>query len=159
MKPSNRTRLALVVLLLLPGSCSRSPETGGFRPAGDLPRGTLTIQGEDPLKLQVDLALNPNTQAKGLMNVEEIPDDYGMVFLWSDTSVHSFHMKNTLIPLDIAWWDADGKIVDIQTMEPCTADPCRSYTPAAPHVAAVEANAGLLKEAGVRVGDTVKLER
>ena len=158
MNPSNRTGLALLVLLLLLGSCSRSPETQAPRPSGDLPRGTLTIEGNDPLELQVDLALDPNTQAKGLMNVEEIPDDYGMVFMWSDTSIHSFHMKNTLIPLDIAWWDADGRIVDIQTMQPCTADPCLSYTPAGPHVAAVEVNAGLLKEAGVEVGDKVKLE-
>jgi uncharacterized membrane protein (UPF0127 family) len=44
-------------------------------------------------------------------------------------------------------------------MQPCTADPCRTYSPAAAHVAAVEVNAGLLKKAGVEVGDTVKLER
>jgi uncharacterized membrane protein (UPF0127 family) len=161
MNPSNRRYAALFLLLLTLGSCSREgvPETASTSPAGDLPEGTLVISGDDRLELEVDLALNSATQAKGLMNVEEIPDDYGMVFLWSDTSVHSFYMKNTLIPLDIAWWDAEGKIVDIQTMEPCTADPCRTYTPAAPHVAAVEVNAGLLEEAGVEVGDRVKLER
>lgn len=159
MNPSNRTCAALILLMLTLGSCSRAaPETASTGPAGDLPRGTLVIGGNDPLELEVDLALSSATQAKGLMNVEEIPDDYGMVFLWSETSVHSFYMKNTLIPLDIAWWDEDGRIVDIQTMQPCTADPCRVYTPAAPHIAAVEVNAGLLEEAGVEVGDTARME-
>jgi uncharacterized protein len=159
MNRSNRTGATLIVFLLMLGSCSPPPGEDPAQPAGDLPRGTLVIGKEDPLELQVDLALNSQAQAKGLMNVTEIPDDYGMVFLWSDTSSHTFYMKNTLIPLDIAWWDEDGRIVDIQTMQPCTADPCRTYSPAAPHVAAVEVKAGLLKKAGIEVGDPVKLER
>ena len=91
------------------------------------------------------------------MNVEQLPDDYGMVFLWASSGRHSFWMKNTLIPLDIAWWNGDMRIVDIQTMTPCTREPCSSYMPAADHVGAVEVKAGLLGSSGVKVGDPVEL--
>ncbi len=160
MKPRNRPRPAVVLLLVLavlPAACGRSWEDGTS--SEELPQGTLEIGDNDPLVLQVDLALNSRTQAQGLMEVEEIPNDYGMVFLWSDTGTHSFYMKNTLIPLDIAWWDEDGRIVDIQTMQPCTEDPCQTYVPAAEHIGAVEVNAGLLEAAGIEVGDPVRLTR
>lgn len=160
MKPCNLARLAVLLLLaasaVLP-ACNRSWETG--RNSSDLPTGTLEIAGDERLVLDVDLALTSRTQARGLMEVEEIPDDYGMVFLWSDSGRHSFYMKDTLIPLDIAWWNAEGEIVDIQTMQPCTEEPCRTYVPADTHVGAVEVNAGLLERAGVEVGDKVTLTR
>lgn len=158
MKQRNRSHLVqvlLLVLAVLPAACGRSWEDGAS--SGELPQGVLEIGDDDPLVLEVDLALTSRSQARGLMEVEEIPDGYGMVFLWSDTGTHSFHMKNTLIPLDIAWWDEDGRIVDIQTMQPCTQDPCRTYTPAAEHIGAVEVNAGLLGSAGIEVGDLVRL--
>lgn len=161
MKPRNRPRLLVLLLLaltaVLPACNNRSWETG--RNSSDLPTGTLEIEGDEPLVLEVDLALTGRAQARGLMEVEEIPDDYGMVFLWSDSGKHGFYMKDTLIPLDIAWWNADGEIVDIQTMEPCTEDPCRTYVPAENHIGAVEVNAGLLESKGVEVGDRVTLTR
>ncbi len=160
MKPHNPHHLALFILFAITAvlpACNRSWETG--RNSSDLPTGTLEIAGEERLVLEVDLALTGAAQARGLMEVEKIPDDYGMVFLWSDSAKHSFYMKDTLIPLDIAWWNAEGEIVDIQTMQPCTEDPCKTYVPADTHVGAVEVNAGLLEEAGVEVGDKVTLTR
>jgi uncharacterized membrane protein (UPF0127 family) len=160
MKPRNPPRLSVFLLfavLAVLSACNRSWETG--RNSSDLPKGTLEIAGDERLVLEVDLALTGSAQARGLMEVEQIPDDYGMVFLWSDSAKHSFYMKNTLIPLDIAWWDGEGNIVDIQTMQPCTEDPCKTYVPADTHVGAVEVNAGLLEEAGVEVGDKVTLTR
>ncbi|CAN5815842.1 hypothetical protein BH23ACT12_BH23ACT12_02970 [soil metagenome] len=160
MKPRNRrypVPFMLLALALLPAACGRSWEDG--RNSRELPQGVLQIGDDNPLVLEVDLALTSKVQARGLMEVEEIADDYGMVFLWSDTGNHSFSMKDTLIPLDIAWWDEDGRIVDIQTMQPCTEDPCRAYTAAVPHMGAVEVNAGLLESAGIEVGDRVRLTR
>lgn len=126
---------------------------------GGLPRAELHLGPSQNLSLEVDLALTAADQARGLMNVGMIPDDYGMVFLWDSAGMRSFHMKNTLIPLDVAWWGHDGTIVDIQTMTPCTEEPCPTYTPQAPHIAAVEVNGGLLRQAGVAVGDPVTLVR
>ena len=161
MKPRNRPHHVVLLLLalttLLPACNNRSWETG--RNSSDLPTGTLEIQGDEPLVLEVDLALTAKAQARGLMEVEEIPDDYGMVFLWSDSGKHGFYMKDTLIPLDIAWWNAEGEIVDIQTMDPCTEDPCKTYVPAGNPIGAVEVNAGLLESKGVEVGDRVTLTR
>ena len=160
MKRRNWPRLILFLLALatLAAGCGRSSWEDGRNSRG-LTKGVLEMGAGDPLVLDVELALTSDAQAKGLMGVEEIPDDYGMVFLWSDAGVHSFYMKNTLIPLDIAWWNEQGEIVDIQTMEPCTADPCRTYVPAEPHIGAVEVNAGVLEEAGIEVGDPVRLEQ
>lgn len=161
MKPRNPLHPLVMLLLaltaVLPACNNRSWETG--RNSSDLPTGTLVINGDNPLVLEVDLALTSKAQARGLMKVEEIPDDYGMVFLRSDSGKHGFHMKNTLIPLDIAWWNTDGAIVDIQTMEPCTEEPCKTYVPADTHIGAVEVNAGLLESEGVEVGDKVTLTR
>jgi uncharacterized membrane protein (UPF0127 family) len=64
-------------------------------------------------------------------------------------------MKNTLIPLDIAFWNDDERIVDIFTMEPCRKDPCPLYTPTHDYVAAVEMNAGVLRSSGIKIGDIV----
>ncbi len=150
----NRGHVSLLFLALLVFAAWSSTPPEQQVEAG-LPQGTLRM-GER-LTLDVELALTAPAQAKGLMNVDHVPNDYGMVFLWSTPGVHAFHMKNTLIPLDIAWWDEDGKIVDIQTMTPCTADPCPTYTPPAEHIAAVEVTAGLLRSEGIRVGDTVTL--
>ncbi len=128
MKPRNLTHLIVcllsgILLAALP-ACGGSEEFTGV--VKGLPIGILRIEAGDPLVLDVELALTNDAQARGLMAVEEIPENYGMVFAWADSGIHSFYMKDTLIPLDIAWWDEDGEIVDIQTMEPCTEDPCQN---------------------------------
>lgn len=148
--------LAATIVIALAGC--RAPAPPDAAVVGGMPSATLRLSGEQPLTLEVELALTPVHQARGLMEVSEIPDTYGMVFLWSEPGLHAFFMKNTLIPLDIAWWNDRGEIVDIQTMTPCTEDPCTLYEPAEEHIAAVEVNAGLLAANGVRVGDTAQLE-
>ncbi|HEX5671939.1 MAG TPA: DUF192 domain-containing protein, partial [Acidimicrobiia bacterium] len=59
-----------------------------------------------------------------------------------------FWMKDTIIPLDIAFFAADGSLVNLQTMEPCQADPCPFYHPGAPFRWALEAPAGDLDGLG-----------
>lgn len=100
------------------------------------------------------------------MDVGHLPDDQGMVFLWDDPSTVPFWMKDTLIPLDIAFWDRKGRIFDIQQMQPCTVPEgqsaetaCPLYRPSGPYVGALEVNLGLLARNGVRPGATVELVR
>jgi hypothetical protein len=117
----------------------------------------LDPQGGDHLDLVVEL---PNTNAAmsdGLMNVRHLSDGYGMLFDLGHSSRTAFWMKDTLIPLDIAFWDDLGQIVDIQQMKPCAADPCTQYRPSAFYTSALEVNLGLFERHGVRVGDQVKL--
>ena len=64
----------------------------------------------------------------------------------------SFWMRNTLIPLSIAWFTRDGIIVDIQDMQPQTDD---LHTPKAPHWYALEVNQGFFAQHGVQPGDKV----
>jgi uncharacterized membrane protein (UPF0127 family) len=147
--------LLLLVLLTALTACGSEPAPGEV--VGGLPEGTLVISNGDSLTLQVQLALTQASQAQGLMGVEEIPEDYGMVFLWSEPGVHAFYMKDTLIPLDIAFWDTGGRIIDIQTMEPCRQANCPIYTPSGQHIGAVEVQSGLFELKGVEVGDRVEL--
>ena len=67
-------------------------------------------------------------------------------------------MKDTLIPLSIAFADADGTILSILDMDPCESDPCEIYDPGVPYRSALEVNQGAFDDWGVRVGDTLSLQ-
>ena len=81
----------------------------------------------------------------------------GMAFLWNEPVGAPFWMKDTLIPLSIAFWDDQGRIISILDMDPCTDDPCSSYGPGEPFVGAVEVGRGTFAMRGVAVGDIVEL--
>jgi uncharacterized membrane protein (UPF0127 family) len=93
------------------------------------------------------------------MGVTSLPRNQGEVFLWTSPTTGGFWMKDTVIPLSVAFWDAQGTIVGMLDMTPCHADPCRVYAAPAPYVGAVEVNAGYLAAHGVAVGDRVQLQR
>jgi uncharacterized membrane protein (UPF0127 family) len=93
------------------------------------------------------------------MGVRSLGEGDGMAFLFPSPTTTPFWMKDTLIPLDIAFWNSQGHIVTIQTMVPCRAEPCYLYQPTSDYASAVEMNAGLLRRHGVAVGDAVDLRR
>jgi uncharacterized membrane protein (UPF0127 family) len=158
-----------------PGPTSVPPDTpegagsaASIISARGFPLGDLQISSEQRaiLRLEVEIADTPEASARGLMNVEHLRDEQGMVFLSSQASTVPFWMKDTLIPLDIAFWDRDGRIFDIQQMQPCTVPGgelaetvCRRYPPSGPYVGALEVNLGLLERTGVTTGAVVELER
>lgn len=127
----------------------------GF-PLGDL----SIIHGQSTLvTFEVEIAETTEAQATGLMGVQHLDDLQGMVFLSAAPHRGSFYMKNTLIPLDIAFWDTNGSIVDILGMQPCFQDPCPTYHPSMDYVGAIEATLGVMGRKGVAVGDTARLHR
>ena len=148
--------IAVTFLAISLPPCSGPLDSGGE----GLPRGTIDISrnGNVLATYRVELAVTPEDQAKGLMNRQSMPRDEGMAFLFSTPVRGSFYMKDTLIPLDIAFWDQGGRIISIMTMTPCQADPCPTYTPDGDYVGALEVNAGVFEEKGVRVGDQVVLK-
>ncbi|MEN8041405.1 MAG: DUF192 domain-containing protein [Actinomycetota bacterium] len=75
------------------------------------------------------IADNPGLRAQGLQGVEDLLDLDGMLFFWRHDG-DAFWMKDTLIPLDIVWFNEDGTYKDRASMEPCTADPCPTFRPA-----------------------------
>lgn len=109
------------------------------------------------LQLEVQIADTSDERAKGLSGVRELEENTGMAFLLELPTRNGFWMKDTLIPLDIAFWDADYEIIDILQMEPCKADPCPTYTPRADYLGAVEVNRGTLNSHGIQIGDLVRL--
>lgn len=118
----------------------------------------LSIRTDDgPVSLDVQVADTSDERQTGLMGRESLSPYDGMAFLWEEPVVSSFWMKDTLIPLSIAFWDDAGRIISILDMDPCTQDPCPSYGPDEPFVGAVEVDRGALEESGVTVGDRVEL--
>ncbi len=140
----------LAVLLALP--------TAALAGAG-VERGTATITTRDGAKmtLNVELARTAAARQQGLMNRRSLGARAGMVFLYPADHRSPFWMRNTLIPLDIAFADARGRILRILTMQPCRRDPCRIYDPKVAYRTALEVNAGSFRRWGVRVGDRLRV--
>jgi uncharacterized protein len=109
----------------------------------------------DPVTVRLEVAADPATRARGLMEREQVPKGTGMVFLYPADVAEAYWMKNTLVPLSIAFVAADGRVVSVAEMTPCKADPCPSYAPAGPYRYAVELAAGSFGDAGVEAGDKV----
>jgi len=112
----------------------------------------LVIIGSDTVR--VEIASTPAQREEGLKNRDEVPDGTGMLFVFQAEAVHSFWMMDTYVALDIAFIDANFRIVDIQQMEPLTTD---LHTSARPAMFVLEVRQGWLEERGVRVGDGVEL--
>ncbi|GAA0218527.1 DUF192 domain-containing protein [Castellaniella daejeonensis] len=102
--------------------------------------------------IQAEYADTPETLSAGLMHRTALAADSGMLFDLGDPDIHCFWMKNTLIPLSIAFIGRNGRIVDIQDMQPGSLDP---HCPPAPITQALEMNQGWFTRAGVKAGDRV----
>lgn len=108
----------------------------------------------------VEVADNDPARMKGLMFREHMPADRGMIFLFPEEGMQAFWMKNTLIPLDILYFDRRFRLVSAQTeVPPCKADPCPSYPTSAPAQYVLELNAGMADKLGVKVGDKLEFHR
>lgn len=110
--------------------------------------GSAHITGTDVSQsYNVDIADDGTEQGYGLMYRRWLRADRGMLFLFEADSNASFYMKNTLIPLTIAFFDSTGRIVHITDMEPCEADPCPLYGSDEPYRGAIEVNQGTFEGA------------
>lgn len=94
-------------------------------------------------EITVWVAANDEDRGRGLMEVEQLPPPIdGMLFVFEEPRPASFWMLNTLIPLDIWWFDGEGTLVGSTTMQPCQAQPCPSYPSPGPVGWALETPAG-----------------
>jgi uncharacterized protein len=126
-----------------------------------LRRGMLVlVQDKVRVTLNVEIADTPESREVGLMNRPSLPDDAGMLFVFETTSIWAFWMKNTLIPLSVAFIDDEWKIVDIQDMRvgpnPETGQ-LDIYVAAKRSRYALEVNQGLFARRGISVGAKVIL--
>jgi uncharacterized membrane protein (UPF0127 family) len=144
-------RIIVVAALALGSACV----DGDTQP--DRPPSEIRFEGSDAV-LYVEVADTPADRRRGLMGVEELPHDEGMAFVFEGPVSATFWMKDTLIPLSIAFVGRDGRIVGLREMQPCEAEPCPRYGTDRPYVVAIEANAGWFEDHGVREGDRAELE-
>ncbi|MDX1389091.1 MAG: DUF192 domain-containing protein [Acidobacteriota bacterium] len=105
------------------------------------------------IEIQVEIADDEAERSKGLMFRESLPENGGMLFVYESARPLGFWMRNTLIPLDIAYIDEQGRIVDIQSMEPGDETTHWSSSDA---MYALEMNIGWFEENQVTVGDLVE---
>ena len=128
--------------------------TGG---ATSLSSGTVRIgTSGGSVEVEVEVADDMDEMRKGLMGRTALAEDAGMLFVYPEERELSFWMRDTLIPLSIAFLDGEGRIVDIQDMRALD-DTLPHYTSAEPARYALEVNKGFFDERGVEVGDRAKL--
>ncbi len=124
------------------------------------PLATLAIETRDGRRetLEVELATDPEHWRRGLMFRKSLPENRGMLFVFPQTTGEAFWMKNTRIPLSIAFADKNGVILRILDMDPCTRDPCPSYYPGVAYRQALEVNQGWFARHRVAPGDRWRLQ-
>jgi hypothetical protein len=107
----------------------------------------------------VSIADTPAERERGLMFVQSLKSDVGMLFIFEQSGLYPFWMKNTLIPLDIVWLDEDKKIVFIKNNAlPCGADACPNIVPAAEARYVLEINAGTAERLQWKIGDVMYMD-
>ena len=103
-------------------------------------------------RLKVEVVQTDEQRSRGLMFRQKLGADDGMLFIFDEPAYHAMWMRNTLIPLSVAFVDAGGTILNILDMEPQTED---SHMAAGPAIYAIETNQGWFARNKVKAGDRV----
>jgi uncharacterized membrane protein (UPF0127 family) len=119
----------------------------------NLPKIPLYMKEKE---IRVEVARTPEERAVGLMWRKHLGKDEGMLFIFEEERYHSFWMKDTLIPLSIAFIDREGRIVKITDMKPLT---LTSHLPSQPVLYALEMNQGWFTKNGIKIGDLVRFSK
>lgn len=107
-------------------------------------------------EIRAEVAKTPQERAKGLMGRKHLGPQEGMLFIFENEDYHAFWMKDTLIPLSIAFIDKEGRIVRITDMKPLTSE---SHSPPAPILYALEMKKGWFSANGIKVGDILRFSK
>ena len=144
---ARRRLLFLALLLLVPAHAARAQ-------LQQFPTAPLTIvTASGPHKFTVEVATTPAQMEQGLMFRRSLAPDAGMLFDYGQPSPAMMWMKNTLIPLDMLFVDAQGRIVNIH--ERAVPGSLATIAAAAPVRATIELNGGTAARLGIRPGDKV----
>jgi uncharacterized membrane protein (UPF0127 family) len=152
---------AIAVILALAGAAflvgSRSQRTGAGGANGEAGRHVYLLQpsSRPQSRVSLEVAADELARDRGLSKREHVPAGTGMVFLFPRDTLVPFWMKDTLVPLQIAFVGSDGRVVGMFEMPPCRASPCPTFAPRLPYRYAVELASGAFTAAGVAEGDRV----
>jgi uncharacterized membrane protein (UPF0127 family) len=151
--------LVLAAFLVLGVACSDAPatESEAFSNDSQTARASFSTSSGSVETSPLWVADSDDERERGLMGRTSLPPDGGMVFHFAEPTDAGFWMKDTRLPLSIAFWDRTGRIIAILDMEPCTNDPCPVYRAGATYETALEMRRGWFDEHGVGIGDRVEL--
>jgi uncharacterized membrane protein (UPF0127 family) len=141
-------RLPSVALFVMLVAATLMPDAVAI--GADLPTVPLSINGK---KITAEVAATPEQRASGLMNRFSLKPNSGMLFVFERPEPLAFWMKNTYVPLSIAFIGADGRILNIDDMAPH--DEANHWSKG-PGLYALEMRKGWFAEAGVKAGDRVE---
>ena len=144
MMPSARRYFLLTLLILAAGCRSEQPQSS-------LPTVKMQLGGE---QFTLEIAADGESRERGLMRRDSMPDNHGMIFVFRDSDVLKFWMKDTRIPLDIVYVGPTGDVVAVKQMKPYDRSTTSSDAPAK---WAIELNQGAAVRAGVKVGQTLQI--
>lgn len=114
----------------------------------EFPRGTIKV---DDIPLEVQIADTEPRRVRGLMFQDQLPYDQGMIFVFDQPGLYSLWMLNMQFPLDMIWFDEDGKVVHIETnINPCRTaleiTTCQSLVPEKEATYVLEVTAGFVEQ-------------
>lgn len=135
----------LAGLAVVTGMSGSAAFAQGAMPLAELGAGMHRIEAE--------VAHTPQTRQIGLMHRTSLPQQRGMVFVFERDATHCMWMKNTPLPLSVAFVDAQGRVINIADMQPHTED---NHCAAAPARFALEMNLGWFAARGINPGDTLR---
>ncbi len=164
-----RLLFVLFAALALAGACGDDsdspPDTSGTPARTGCPKFAPLSPDTHTIRIQkaagttatliIQLADNNAERGTGLSNRECLPEDSGMLFAFPSDTTTTFQMRDTTIPLTIAFIQADGEIVDILDMQPNASE---SYASAVPYRYAIEVAQGWFAEQGVALGDIAQID-
>ena len=134
--------VSLILLLAVLSNCSGEEKFEKRELVIESRGGRITVMAE--------IASSPGQREQGLMYRKELKDGNGMIFVFERDEIMSFWMKNTLVPLSIAYIAYDGRILEIHDMQPGDLNPVRSSRSAR---YALEVPQGWFDRVGIVPGD------
>jgi uncharacterized membrane protein (UPF0127 family) len=103
-------------------------------------------------RIEAEVAANDQHRQVGLMNRKSMPTQHGMLFVFNHENTHCMWMRNTLLPLSVAFMDASGTIINIEDMQPQTED---NHCARRPARFALEMNVGWFAQRGIKPGTRI----
>jgi uncharacterized membrane protein (UPF0127 family) len=121
-----------------------------------LTRITFVSKEGDEIDLFVEVVDTPEKRGRGLMFRQSMAENQGMLFVFEQEGQYSFYMRDTPLPLSIAFIEGEGDIIEIEDMQPLTED---LHSPDEPYLYAVEVNQGWFARNGITAGAGVRIAR
>ena len=108
---------------------------------------------------EVEVADTDSERERGLMYRDNLGENQGMLFIYSEPGIHSFWMKNTLIPLDIIWLNTRKEVVSIrENVLPCGEEQCQIFKPENEATYVLEVKAGEAAKKNIKIGDWAEIK-